>query len=173
MGNLLDWIQNLDPTRLSAWATAVSALSSVALLFATVWLGRLTKTLAAETKATRLANERAQVDCSIQPHPTSISLQQLILLNSGRGAAYEVTVEVTQGGHFVRSQTPTFPFAVLIPAERREIFIGSYLQMKSKTFRAKISYRDSAGTHSFEYTQDLSLWGRPDAGRKRLPSRTY
>ena len=80
------------------------------------------------------------------------------MLNSGKSPAKEVQIKVTQGGHFVRSQYLVFPFTVLIPGERKEIFIGSYIQMTEKIFEATISYRDNAGNHVFTYKQDLSLW---------------
>lgn len=158
MRHLVAWLSSIDPTSLSAWATVVSAVSSIALLVATVWLGRLTRVLATETKLTRLANERAQVDCSIQPSPDSISLQNLVVLNSSKNLAQDVTIKVMRGGHFYRSLNPVFQFTNFIPGERKEIFIGSYIQMTEKIFEANVSYRDKTGYNEFTYKQDLSLW---------------
>ena len=152
------WIAALDPNAVGAWATAASALASFVLVGATVRLTALTSVLAREARLAREADERADVQCSVESRKTDIQLMDLVISNVGKSSAKDVSVKIERGGRLSVTPNPVFPFSIFLPGRSTHIFIGSYMEMPDKIFKATITYKDKFGDQSFAYQQDLSQW---------------
>lgn len=73
---------------LTVKAEWVSALTSVILAILTFWLAALTRVLARETRRTREANERADVQVSVGPQDEHVQVIELVIANVGKASAH-------------------------------------------------------------------------------------
>lgn len=159
MRDFISWSASLPLADLSAWGTVVSAAASLALVVFTFWLAVLTRTLARETRLSREAGEKADVQCSVEPHEEHVVIIEFIIANLGRASAVNVVASFGP----VRPRPDegparTLSFARLMPGTRVRLSLGSYADMPQKVIRADISFEDKFGSHKMHYEQDLELW---------------
>lgn len=141
---------------------AVTLLSSLALTFFTWRLVVLTRSLANETKLTRLQKERADVQLAVEPHPEHLNAVELVIANVGaaaaRGVEISVRVIMPEGDKAIR-EPRNLRLDALLPGSRHRLFVGSFLELKaSGTVIAEVTYSDSLGRHDEKIKQPLSGW---------------
>lgn len=152
IGHIWTWLSDIKPDYLTAWAT-------LALVVFTYRLASLTRVLARETRATREAGERADVQCAIQPHEEHLNVAELVIANLGAASATHVTLTygpTMRGNEEVGKKT--IKLSRLLPGARIRATVGSYVHMHTKTFRAEGVFRDRFGESSIEYEQELGGW---------------
>ena len=146
------WLSQIKPDQLTAWAT-------LALVLVTYRLAMLTRVLARETRTTREAGERADVQCAIQPHEEHINIAELVIANLGAASAIEISLTYgpTISGN-KESKTKTLKLSRLLPGTRIRATVGSYVDMHTQTFRASGTFKDRFGERPIAYEQELGGW---------------
>ena len=149
----------MTPEWLSAGATAISALTGLVLAWFTFRLADLTKVLATETRATREASERANVQCSSHVHEEFKSVVELVIVNTGSATAAKIVVNY--GPRFrsneLRAEN-SISFSKLLPGEKVRITLGSYVELKDETVHAAVKFSDKFGEHAERYEQRMADW---------------
>lgn len=149
----------ISPEWLSAGATAISAVTGLILAWFTFRLADLTKVLATETRATREASERANVQCSSHVHEEFKSVVELVIVNTGSAPA--LSVVTNYGPRFRGNELRTensISFSKLLPGEKVRITLGSYVELKDETVHAAVKFSDKFGEHTERYEQRMADW---------------
>jgi len=141
--------------QLPAWLTLAFGIGglfgSLATAIATIFLWRVTKTLAIET--TRMAEASAQphIVATMSPNRWSMRHFDLHVDNTGNATAYDIKVSFDpplQNGEArgVNIEIPLQNISVLKPGQGLSSYLSEYEPLKGKAFRVEISWRKNHGS---------------------------
>jgi hypothetical protein len=153
--NLMSCLSEVSSAQLAAW---VSAISGTALAVLSFWLGLPTKTLAKETRLSREAGERADIQCAIEPHEEHVNLLELVIANVGAAAAEHVRVSIEPWRIGAEHKSQTFSWTCLLPGTRFRILLRSYPNLPAKVTKTCVIYHDKFGRHESRFEQDIQGW---------------
>lgn len=144
-----------------AISTIVTALTGVILAFFTWRLALLTRELATETRRTREAGERADVQVSVGPHERDVNLIALTVANVGKGTAHDLRLSVEPDAFEERDgkkEPLKLRISTFLPEARVVHYVGLYPSMTEKTVKGRVHYQDPLGEHTTSFEQDVSGW---------------
>jgi hypothetical protein len=151
---LMNWADAI----IAAWAANLvaflNACAAVVVGIYTVKLTKLNRILTDETRKTKELRERANVVCAIEPHQKGSSMLELVIANQGESVAHDVIISSTvespkrEGGFFGPKE---LQLASLLAGGSVRAFVGTGFDLgEEAVVHAKISYRDTFGTHEYE-----------------------
>jgi hypothetical protein len=156
----------ISPEAIAAASAGVAAATSIALVYFTYRLARLTKDLAVETRLTREARDHAEIEVAVEPHPMIVNMFELVVSNAGQGAAWDVRLQIGGTGLRRRSTDASesepareLRLASFLPGAKHRMFLNSALSAARDAF-VEVDYEfcDTRGKHSKKLRQEFSGW---------------
>ncbi|MDP3378979.1 MAG: hypothetical protein Q8S53_11490 [Brevundimonas sp.] len=145
-------------------ATVATVLGTLVTAVATVFLWRVTKVLAVETKRMAEASAQPQIVAHIEPNQWSAQMHADIhVSNTGNATAFEIQVAfdppLDRDEKHSKRPMPLQRVSVLKPGQTVSSWIGTWTPLLKKTYIVEISWkRDPAQTEreSLIYTLDMN-----------------
>lgn len=164
----------MNPT-LTLFATSATVLGTLVTAVATVFLWRVTRTLAVETKRMAEASARPQVVAIIEPNKWAMMYADLRIENTGNATAFDIDVrfdpKLPRDSDDAEDPTPLSKVSVLTPGQNLTGYLAEFQPLLKKVFTVTVSWKRDPSEQTREvltYTLDmndlegLSRLGEPD-----------
>ncbi len=138
-----------------------STIATVVTALATIVLAYVTTILARETKRLSDATNQPTVVATLEPSPWSIIHSNLVLQNTGTGAAYDIEVEFSPPLRMEhRGEVATMPIrslSVLKPGSSFSVFLNGFEKLNEQVLKVSVSWRrlPNAKREGHSYVLDL------------------
>lgn len=159
---MMDWPALLVNVVEGAGAVA-TVVGTLVTAIATVFLWRVTKVLAVETRRMAEASARPQVVVNIEPNQWAMQYADIVVANTGNASAFDIRVEFSPPIEREASeQAKPFPLervSLLKPGQRIVSFLSSFEPIIDKAYTATVTWkRDPSGDEreSLSYVIDLA-----------------
>lgn len=156
-----DW--NSISTDITIISTVITAAGSIATAFATVFLWRVTKALAVETKRMAEASSHPQVVASIEPNRWSIRHADIRVANTGNAAAFDIRISfdppLAREGRRAERPIPLQRISILRPGQEMVCDLSEFSSLLERKFTVSTSWIGTPGAADREvlsYEIDMS-----------------
>lgn len=144
-------------------ATVATVLGTLVTAVATVFLWRVTRVLAVETKRMAEASAQPQVVAHIEPNRWAGNHADLFVSNTGNASAFDIRVTFEpplerDGRHQTRA-VPLQRISLLKPGQEVSSHIGSWAPLLKKTYRVEILWKrhpKDVEAEALTYTLDMN-----------------
>jgi hypothetical protein len=146
--------------------SGVTILAAVITAVATVFLWRVTRVLAAETKRLAEATSQPQVVAQLLPSPWSLIHADFVVQNTGTGTAFYIEVNFDpplehKGSTSSEIQVPLHRISILKAGQSLRSYIGNFHPHIDKVYNVTISWLRSPTDirrESITYTLDMTMF---------------
>ena len=144
-------------------AAIATVLGSLVTAVATVFLWRVTRTLATETKRMAEASAQPQVVALIEPNRWAWNHADLIVANTGNASAFDIQVKfdppIKRDGRHEARPVPLQRISLLKPGQELSSHIGSFAPLLKQTYLVEIQWKrhpKAKATEALSYTLDMN-----------------
>jgi hypothetical protein len=152
-----------------AWLNTILAIGGglgvLITAIATIFLWRVTRILAVETKRMADASARPHVVATIEPNPWSLLHADLRVENTGNATAYDIQVSfdppLENGGVRRKQDIPLQRISVLKPAQQLASYLSEFPPLLNTTYTVTVSWTRGAGDTKREmhsYGLDMGVY---------------
>jgi hypothetical protein len=146
--------------------SAGTVLAAVVTAVATVFLWRVTRVLADETRRLAQATSQPQVVAQLLPSPWSLIHADFIVQNTGTGTAFDIEINFDPPLEQKRSgdlggEVPFHRISILKAGQSLRSYIGQFHPHLDKIYRVSISWRrtpEGRERESISYTLDMTMF---------------
>lgn len=147
----------------STWSTVATVAATVVTAIATGVLAWFTFLMAKATEQSSEEFSRARVVANLEPCPRAVTLINIVVVNTGKATAFDISVEFTPPLPLLHdegpgAQVPLRGISVLLPSQRLESLLAYYNQLAGQTYKVSVSWKDSPSSlsrSSLQYTIDM------------------
>lgn len=144
-------------------ATVATVLGTLVTAVATVFLWRVTRVLAVETKRMAEASAQPQVVAHIEPNRWAGNHADLFVSNTGNASAFDIRVTfdplLERDGRHETRVVPLQRISLLKPGQEVSSHIGSWAPLLKKTYTVEIRWKrhpKDVETEALTYTLDMN-----------------
>lgn len=148
---------------IKALPTFATVLGTVVTAIATVFLWRVTRTLAVETKRMAQASAQPQVVVHIEPNKWAMNHADLSVANTGNATAFDIRISfdppLERDEKRADRPIPLQRISVLKPGQHLGSHLGTFAPLLKQVYNVEVSWRRDPGDSNREilaYTLDMN-----------------